>query len=224
MMQAKRLAARLGLAVKVTLMRTTRSLGLKFEDSSALLMSATGCRLTKDAWEGCHAKIFAGAHAQAMDWYDFQENKDWLVPSPSMAGDWMTAPRTSLVEIRSRLLATSQVHVLSSGSLDIDEVTIQFSPLMLPPDDCMQLKLPSQKFLFVTPSCFARSEEAMAIQIQEVDSLAAAHPSLRVVEVSRDGSFGEKYSVQEFLANLHERFAVLQASQENELSDDSLMP
>lgn len=224
MMQAKRLAARLGLVVKATLMRATRSLGLKFEDSSALLLSATGCRLTKDAWEDCHAKIFARAYARAMDWYDFQENTDWLVPSPSMTGDWMTAPRTSLAEIRSRLLATSQVHVLSSGSLDINEVTIQSSPLMLPPDECMQFKLPSQKYLFVTPSCIAGSEEALAIQIQEVDSLAATHPSLRVVEVSRDGSFCEKYLVQEFLANLNERFAALQDIRENELSDDSLSP
>jgi hypothetical protein len=149
------------------------------------------------------------------EWYDFHENKDWLVPSPSMTGDWMTAPKTSLVEIRSRLLATSQVHVLSSGSLSIDDVTIEDSQFKRPPDDCTQLRLPPQSFLFVTPSCIAESEEAMAIQIQEVDSLAATHPSLCVVLFSRDGSSRERYSVQEFSANLRERFATLLQSQEN---------
>jgi hypothetical protein len=214
MMQAKRLATRLGLAVKVTLMRSTRSLGLKFEDRSALLMSPAGCQLATAGRAGCHAKLFAQAHARSMSWYDFQKNKDWLVPIPSAAGDWLAAPRKSLEEIRGQILATSEIHVLSSGSLVLDELAKEFAQIEIHPAVHPQLNPSPQKFLFVTPSCIGVSIEALAAQADEVEALAADNPFLRVVMFSKDDGTGTGWSAQAFSDYLLDSVPLLQDSQE----------
>ena len=214
MMQAKQLAARLGLAVKVTLMRATRSLGLKFEDRSALLMSPVGCQLAPAGREGCHAKLFAQVHARSMGWYDFQENKDWLVPSPSAAGDWLAAPRSSVEAIRGHVLATSEIRVLSSGSLLLDEVAKELAQIKTPQAVHLQLEPEPQRFLLVTPTCLADSVEALAAQAEEVEALAAGIPLLRVVMFSKEDGTGEGWSVQTFSDYLQDRLTLLQDGQE----------
>lgn len=215
MMQAKRLAARLGLAVKVTLMRATRSLGLKFEDRSALLLSSAGCQLATAARKGCHAMEFAQAHAQSMDWCDFQENKDCLVPVPSAAGDWLAAPNSSVFKIREQILATSEIRVLSSGSLLLDEVAKELAQIETPPSVHPQIEPAPQKFLLVTPSCLADSVEELAAQAEEVEALVADNPSLRVVMFSKDDGTRTGWSVQAFSDYLQDHFNLLQDGQEN---------
>ena len=158
---------------------------------------------------------FAQAHAQSMDWCDFQENKDCLVPVPSAAGDWLAAPNSSVFKIREQILATSEIRVLSSGSLLLDEVAKELAQIETPPSVHPQIEPAPQKFLLVTPSCLADSVEELAAQAEEVEALVADNPSLRVVMFSKDDGTRTGWSVQAFSDYLQDHFNLLQDGQEN---------